>query len=111
MTKKHEEATAAVNKAYKKFRRLHSRARDTFNARAAYDEWLLTLHTRALAFPKGKPTPFENQANEAYNRDPDFVFDAVIVYSMDEVDRTIPGSNLVEFMGEFIEDMGHVYEE
>jgi phosphoglycolate phosphatase-like HAD superfamily hydrolase len=106
MTKEQKEATAAVTKAFNKLYREHDK-KPAWHTKAydAYNDWLLALHARALAFPKGKPTPFEAQAYEAFWKDKHFVFDVVIVYSMDEVDRTIPNSNLIERLGDFIEEI------
>jgi protein-tyrosine phosphatase len=109
MTKAQEKATASVTKAFNKLYREHDK-KPAWHAKAydAYNDWLLALHARALAFPKGKPTPIEAQAHEAFWKDKHFVFDVVIVYSMDEVDRTIPNDNLIERLAEFIKDR-HTY--
>ncbi len=105
MTKTQKAATAAVTKAFKKLFREHEKDAGSREAADAYNDWLLALHAKALAFPKGKPTPFEAQASDAFWKDKYFVFDVVIVYSMDEVDRTIPNDNLIQRLGDFIEEI------
>ena len=105
MTKAQEKASTAVKKAFKQLYRAHNEDPEGDDATDAYHRWLMALHEKAKAFPNGKPTAFEAQAEAAFREDKHFVFDVVITYSMDEIDRTIPNDNLVERLADFIEEI------